>query len=468
VAGAWAGGELLAAGGLAQVLEGMAAGPGAHLVARQGLGEHAMGTLGPAALDRDGRLIAFVARDGGRLQQGCCVSVYTLDRVTGQITLESVGPDGARPDGDSQGPSLSSDGRILAFETLASNLVTGDARRRRRHLVVRDRPAGVWRTPAGPQGLEPDGESGDAAVAGNGTAVVFTSDATNLVPGQDANGPAPDVYRWRLDEGTIVRVSVDSTGAQSPAGTSHGPSVSHDGELVAFVSTARLTADDTNDVADVYLRDLRRGVTTLVSRGLRGRSADGPSHSPALSAGGGFLAFVSRAGNLVHGDRNGEGDVFLYDVAANAIALVSATAAGVAANAASGAPAISAEGRHVAFQSVASNLRGCESSGGTATGGRSRAACPPAVPDRNLLPDIYLLDRAPGCVTRISGPPGGDWWAPSVAPALDAAGAVVIFSTTQPVDADDLRPDLDLFLFRRPEQGPAQPTGSRCARTGCG
>ncbi len=455
MAGACAAGKILADGAIGLAFAEAAAVPGPHMVASQGIREHAMATLRPAALDREGRLIALVARDRGPSPQRCCQNVYLLDRDTGRIALESAGADGALPDGDSQRPTLSSDGRILAFETLASNLLTGHPRRRGRHLVVRDRQHGHWRTPTGPQGLEPDGETGDAVVAGNGTVVVFTSDATNLALGPDANGPRTDVYRWRLADSSIARVSVDTAGVQASAGASHGPSISHDGELVAFVSTSRLSPDDTNDVADVYLRDVRRGVTSLVSRGLRGKPADGPSHSPALSADGRHLAFASAAGNLVHGDRNGERDVFVHDVAAGSIALASATAAGVAANAASSAPAISAGGRHVVFQSAASNLG-------------SGPGCPPAVPDRNLLPDVYLLDRASGCMTRISGSPDQDWWAPSVAPAIDAAGAIIVFSTTQPGDEDDPGSDFDLFLFRRPEQGSAATTGSPCPRRGCG
>ena len=98
--------------------------------------------------------------------------------------------------------------------------------------------------------------------------VAFTSAATNLVAGPDRNGSQSDIYLWRLESSTITRVSVDSNGVQPSIGSSYSPSVSRDGELVAFVSTARLAAEDTNDVADVYIRDLQRGVTSLVSAGV--------------------------------------------------------------------------------------------------------------------------------------------------------------------------------------------------------
>jgi Tol biopolymer transport system component len=249
---------------------------------------------------------------------------------------------------------------------------------------------------------------------------------------------------WRLEDSTITRVSVDSNGVQPSIGTSHSPSLSHDGELVAFVSTARLAAEDTNDVSDVYIRDLRRGVTSLVSAGVGSSPSDAPSYWPQLSADGRYVAFVSKRTNLAPRDRNQESDVYLYEVATRSIALVSATSKGGAANASSSRPAISADGRVVVFQSLASNLG-------------PRPGCPPRVPDKNLLPDVYLFDGTTGCVTRISGSPTREWWTPSVAPAISGSGAVVTFSSTQPISEDDATTDLDLFLYIRPNGQPRLP-----------
>jgi hypothetical protein len=90
----------------------------------------------------------------------------------------------------------------------------------------------------------------------------------------------------------------------------------------------------------------------------------------------------------------------------------------------------------VVYQSVASNLG-------------SGPGCPHPASDKNLLPDVYLFDRLTRCVTRISGSPAGEWWTPSVAPAIDGAGTVVVFSSTQPIDESDPSTDFDLFLFLR-------------------
>ena len=406
---------------------------GAHFAATQRIREDEIRIIKPAALSHDGRLIAFVSRNPESSQGDLC-QVYVLDRSTGTITQESISPD-RTPLGDSRAPSLSLDGRVITFETL--DPPSGNQPLRGRHVVVRNRENGVLRTPQDPRGEPPDGDSGEPVVSENGLTVVFRSNATNLASASDANGGESDVYLWRLDDSTIIRISVDSHGVQPPMGASHSPSVSSDGELIAFTSTARLASEDTNDVADVYLRDVGRGLTTLVSRGIGGRPSDGASYSPALSADRRSVVFVSRATNLALHDRNQDSDVYVYDIAGGSISLVSATSTGRAANAASLRPAVSADGRYVAYQSVASNLG-------------SGPGCPRPVPDTNLLPDVYLFDRTTRCVTRISGSPAREWWTPSVAPAIDGSGTVVAFSSTEPASEEDLSTDFDLFLFLRP------------------
>jgi Tol biopolymer transport system component len=409
---------------------------GVRRVAIQRIPAAAIDTLGPAALSEDGRLIGFVAGTSDSSRR-CCRQVLVLDTSTGRTTRESVGADGTPADGDSQAPSLSADGQIIAFESTASNLIPGHTWVGRQRVIVRHRRDGVMRSPRGVRGQEPDGETREPVVSGNGGVVAFASDAGNLVQAPDANGAQTDVYLWRLDDSSITRVSVDTTGVQPPTGASHSPSLSRDGDRVAFVSTARLAPEDTNDVADVYLRDVTRRLTLLVSRRADGRALDGPSYSPASSADGRYVAFVSRATNLVPRDRNQESDVYLYDVAAGAVTLVSAAANGSAANAGSSRPRISGDGQYVVYQSLASNLG-------------SGPGCPSQASDTNLLPDVYLFDRTTRCVTRVSGSSGREWWTPSVAPAIDGAGTLVVFSSTQPVGDDDVSTDFDLFLFLGP------------------
>jgi Tol biopolymer transport system component len=399
----------------------------ARLVARQRIRRDRIDAVGAASIAQNGRLIAFVARDAPT-HRSCCQHIYVLDRSTGEITEESISGDGTSSRGDSQAPSLSADGRILAFETIAADLPPSGATRRR--VIVRDRARGIMRTLVSSGGAAPDGGAGEPALSGDGSVVVFTSDATNLVSEPDANGRQPDIYAWRLDSAKITRISVDTHGAQPLVGSSHSPRVSRDGAVVAFVSTARLAPADTNTVADVYVRDVRHATTVLVGGGVAG-AQNGASAFPALSADGRYVGFESLA-PLDSRDRNNDRDVYIFDVSARTTTLVSVTSNGQAANAASRRPALSDDGGVVAYQSLASNLG-------------SGPGCPPAGRDTNLLPDVYAFNRATSCVARISGSSGEEWWAPSVAPVIDASGGTIVFSSTQPMDADDLTTDFDLF-----------------------
>jgi Tol biopolymer transport system component len=404
----------------------------AQFLATQSISAEAISSLRAASLSADGRMIAFDSWGHGETSHH--MAVYVLDRSRGGVTPEIINPAAAQPDRDRRSPSLSSDGKVIAFEALSNS--SNAARFGRPEVVVLTRGSGMVRSPRGTRGEEPDGDSREPVIAGNGLVLVFTSNAQNMVSGSDANQQDADVFQWRLDDSTVTRISVDSHGAQPDVGASYSPSTSHDGHWLAFVSTARLAPDDTNTVADVYLRDTNRGITSLVSKGMGGRPAGGPSYSPVVSADGRYVAFVSNAGNLVPSDRNEEPDIYLYEVPLGAITLVSVTSAGAAANAASRRPAISGDGRYIAYESVASNLG-------------SGPRCARAISDTNLLPDVYLLDRATHCVSRVSGSAYREWWTPSVAPGIDASGTLVVFSSTQPPNANDLSTDFDLFLSVR-------------------
>jgi Tol biopolymer transport system component len=153
----------------------------------------------------------------------------------------------------------------------------------------------------------------------------------------------------------------------------------------------------------------------------------------AIRRDGRFVAFVSQASNLVAGDRNRSPDVFLYDLTAGSITLVSRGVTGRSANGVSGGPSISSDGRLVAFHSDASDL--------TCTD-----RCVPAAEDINLLSDVFVFDRLTGVVTRISAGADGGWMEESAAPALDATGSIIAFTSKHPTDAQDRGEDFDLFL----------------------
>jgi Tol biopolymer transport system component len=407
----------------------------ARLVARQRIRSDHMKAVKPAAISQDGRLVAFVAEDALFDGSRCCRNIYMLDRSDGTLTRESRNPDGTSARADSEAPSLSATGDVIAFETEAPIGRAIDAYPVPIHIVVRNRHDGAVRTPLAVDGDVPNGLTSEPALSADGRTVAFTSNATNLTTGGSATGDGTDVYLWRIDDSSVTRVSVADGVRSQPVGASHSARVSADGGFVAFASTAQLVSDDTNAVSDVYLRDLRHARTILVSRGMDGRAAVGASYAPALSADGRYVAFTSRAGNLAPNDHNQDTDVFLRDLATGTTSLVSATFQGASANAASDRPALSANGRWVVYQSLASNLG-------------SKPGCPPIGRDRNLLPDIYLLDRVTGCVSRVRGSPFEDWWNASVAPAIAGSAQVIVFSSTYPV-GDEATTDVNLFAWDR-------------------
>ncbi len=210
-------------------------------------------------------------------------------------------------------------------------------------------------------GGEATGASYSPAVSGNGRYVVFASDAPNLVT-RDTNA-VRDIFVRDSRTGKTVRVSVSSRGAQANAASSPnsldlvaGPSISADGRFVAFASDAsNLVAGDTNGTEDVFVHDLKTRRTVRVSVTSRGAQANGASLQPAISANGRFVAFVSSATNLAHGT-GAETNVYVSDLKTRSTRVISASSTGTVGNNASLRPAISADGRLVAFESFATNL----------------------------------------------------------------------------------------------------------------
>jgi Tol biopolymer transport system component len=163
----------------------------------------------------------------------------------------------------------------------------------------------------GLDGAQGNGPSFEPAISADGRFVAFQSEATNLVPG-DSNS-APDVFVRDRRTGRTSRVSVRSDGAQAN-GPSAIPSISADGRFVTFYSDAtNLVSGDTNDQGDVFVHDRQTGTTRRVSVGPNGTQGDVSSQTSAISADGHFVAFWSLATNLVPGDTSDQGDVFLRD-----------------------------------------------------------------------------------------------------------------------------------------------------------
>ena len=208
--------------------------------------------------------------------------------TTERVSLTAAG---AQAGASSSGAALSGDGRFVAFESGAA-LVPTDTNSLA-DVYVRDRLLGTTIWASVPLTGTAGGPSTAAAISADGRFVAFQSTANNLVPG-DTNGVS-DVFVRDLQTGTTARVSVDSAGTPGN-GASDAPSLSGDGALVAFTSQAtNLVVDDTNNATDVFVHDRRTGATVRASVATAGTQADRASYDPRLSADGGFVAFDTDA-----------------------------------------------------------------------------------------------------------------------------------------------------------------------------
>ena len=262
------------------------------------------------------------------------------DRTTVRVSLASGG---ASPNGGSSSPSISADGRFVAFLSDASNLVADDLNRLRDVFVVDRQTGTTTRASVDSAGAEANLDSFTPVLSADGRFVVFTSFAFNLVT--DDINEGSDVFVRDLQGQTTTRVSVYEGGYEAE-GDSLRPAISADGRIVAFDSDAwNLAWGDTNDDFDVFVHDRETGVTTRVSVDDSGTQADGASLRAALSADGRYVAFYTEASNLVPGDTNGASDVLIYDRQSGAEKRVSVADGGVESNGDSLRPALSADGR---------------------------------------------------------------------------------------------------------------------------
>lgn len=304
--------------------------------------------------------------------------------------------------GYSDNPSITSDGRYLAFASDATNLVSGDTNSARDIFLFDSQVGSVRRLNFSQQGAQGNANSHTPAVSGNGRYVTFASDATNLVFG-DNNG-FTDIFVVDTITGAISRLSAASDGTQAN-NSSFKPAISNTGRYVVFESSAtNLVSPSTAvGVTHIYLRDRDvsgSGVfdttgnvsTVLISRatGAAGVPGDRNSIQAAISGDGRFVAYASDATNLlgVGVDANGYRDIFVRDITTGDTTRVSVSSAGAeatggATGANSRAPSISGDGRYVAFSSDATNLLGVGV-------------------DTNNISDVFVRDRTSNTTTRIS------------------------------------------------------------------
>ncbi|ETW93828.1 MAG: hypothetical protein ETSY2_50745, partial [Candidatus Entotheonella gemina] len=277
-------------------------------------------------------------------------------------------------------PALSADGPVVAFESVATNLIAGDTNAHG-DIYLYEGPSGhVTRVSLALDGAEANGRSVLPALSADGSVVAFDSFASNLV-GADTNDTR-DIFVHDLLSGMTTRVSLSSGGVEAN-GVSTDAALSSSGDIVAFQSAAtNLVEGDTNRKADIFVHDRRSGTTSRVSLASDGTEADRSSSRPVLSASGRFVAFRSSATNLVPGDTNDKADIFVHDRETGVTTRVSVDSDGIQVTGNSEGPlAMTGDGRVVAFQSFASDL----------------------VPDDAMeVRDTFVHDRLSGVTVRVS------------------------------------------------------------------
>jgi hypothetical protein len=350
-------------------------------------------------------------------------------------TRVSVDSSGAEANDMTSMAWIAGDGRAVAFQSAATNLVPNDANGIW-DVFVHDRTTGVTDcVSVDPNGVPGDLGGGDwslppspPSISADGRFVAFLSYSTNLVAGQ--KGKRGQLYVRDRATGTTDFVSVDDSGTQGNADSQFG-TISADGQFVAFQSTStNLVAGDTNQHMDVFVRDRAAGSTERISVGASGTQGDDDSSHPLLSADGTTVAFGSLATNLVANDTNGRYDAFVCDLATNTLERISVDPSGVEGDSDSIPSSISADGRYVAFWSLATNL----------------------VPgDTNGASDCFVRDRATGITERVSvDSSGGESDDDSFGPFLSADGRFVAFvSCATNLVPNDANGTWDVFVHDR-------------------
>lgn len=288
--------------------------------------------------------------DGRRLN-----TVFVHDRLTGETAPASVRSDGGRPNDDAGSASISNSGRYVSFVSRATNLAAKGDRNHASDVFVHDRRTGKTSRVSLTRKLgETNSDSNSSAISGNGRFVAYDSYATNIVR-RDDNDSA-DVFVYDRVERTTDLVSLRTDGRRSSA-YSTMPSISGNGRYVSFTSDAMLAPTDTASGKDVYVHDRRTGATEQVSLDTEDRPLNQESMTSSISDDGRHVVFVTAADNPGSGDTNEMVDVYVRDREAGTTTRVSVGSEGEESNGASLAwPGLSPDGRWVCWLSSATNL----------------------------------------------------------------------------------------------------------------
>ena len=317
-----------------------------------------------SAMTSDGRFVVFSSSETGLVSPPTTgKQVFLRDRMLGKTELISRNDKGAFGNGTSDWPAISDNGCRVVYESNASNLVTSDTNAANDVFMLDrctnpDQPTTAL-VSVNSTGIQANGESKSADISADGNIIVFWTLGTNLGVAEQAQ-----IYRRDLQAGTTRLVSSNredlSKGANS---ASYYPVVSDDGKRVAFWSYANnLVVADSNAAGDIFLYDVDTGMQLVstdsagVQQSQQGGGGNVPTW-PAISGDGQIVAFASLSPTLEANDTNGVSDIFVKNTQTGELSQASVNSAGVSGNAESiGRPALSLDGRWVAFLSKATNL----------------------------------------------------------------------------------------------------------------
>lgn len=404
--------------------------PGLTERVSQGMnGQEANGPSEYTNISADGRYVVFhslannlVNNDGNGSRD-----VFLYDRQTGTTTRISVDAAGNDDSGDSTFPDISSDGRYVAFHSLADELVAGDDNGYL-DVFVRDRQTNtIERVSVHSKGSEGNEVSIFPDISADGRYVSFYSLADNLV--NDDSNETWDIFVHDRQTNITRRVSVNSLGQEAEQGGTF-PEISGNGRYTVFISISEDLVDgDDNEAQDVFVHDQVSGQTIRVSVNSQGQEGNGESSYATLSADGRFTTFSSAASNLVGGDQVGWEDIFVHDRQTGLVQRATIGLNGAEANGSSYYPFISADGRFVGFHSEASNL---------------------VAGDGNGARDVFVYDRVTGITERISVNTAGQGGVgDSSDVSLSADGCFAVFHSAASLVGGDGNNVSDIYLRSR-------------------
>lgn len=354
-------------------------------------------------------------------------NIYLRDLKKDTTRLVSANSAGVLSDGYDAFPAVSKNGRIVVWESDASNLVEGDTNAKF-DIFVRDMKTGVTtRVSVATNGTEGNDHSFNPSVSHNGRWIAFDSGATNLVEG-DSNA-RQDCFVHDRKTGVTTLISLDEQGQQGFFNTL-APELSGNGRYAVMASECKLVAGDGGNSFDIYVRDLKTGALSWVSQNTSGSEGSAGCGSASISSNGRFVAFDSSANDLIEEDGNGFADIFVRDLKKGTTRRVSLGPAGVEADGHCINTHIAGNGKAVVFESFATTL---------------------VADDDNGLRDVFVAGLKPGTTTLASVSTGGiQSDADSADTSITTNGRFVSFySTSELLVAGDANGATDVFIHDR-------------------